>query len=84
MKVKSEVAQSLSRVQLLVTPWTAAHQAPPSMGCSSQEYWSGGPLPSLKLLLRVGLSLTSQLQLGKKSSLIFFKVKETHKLILNQ
>ena len=31
---------SLSRVQLLVTPWTAAHQAPPSMGFSRQEYWS--------------------------------------------
>ena len=36
----------LSRVQLLVTPWTAAHQAPPSMGFSRQEYWSGVPLPS--------------------------------------
>ena len=30
----------------LVTPWTAAHQAPPSMGFSRQEYWSGVPLPS--------------------------------------
>ena len=37
----------LSRVRLLVTPWTAAHQAPPSMGFSRQEYWSGVPLPSL-------------------------------------
>ena len=36
----------LSRVQLLATPWTAAHQAPPSMGFSKQEYWSGEPLPS--------------------------------------
>ena len=36
----------LSRVQLLSTPWTAAHQAPPSMGFSRQEYWSGVPLPS--------------------------------------
>ena len=33
--------RSLSRVQLLATPWTAAHQAPPSMGFSRQEYWSG-------------------------------------------
>ena len=40
--------KSLSRVRLLVTPWTAAHQAPPSMGSSRQEYWSGVPLPSLK------------------------------------
>ena len=38
--------KSLSRVWLLVTPWTAAHQAPPSMGFSGQEYWSGVPLPS--------------------------------------
>ena len=36
----------LSRVRLLATPWTAAHQAPPSMGFSRQEYWSGVPLPS--------------------------------------
>ena len=41
MKVKS-----LSQVQLLVSPWTAAYQAPPSMGFSRQEYWSGVPLPS--------------------------------------
>ena len=36
MKVKS-----LSRARLLATPWTAAYQAPPSMGFSRQEYWSG-------------------------------------------
>ena len=41
MKVKS-----LSRVLLLATPWTAAYQAPLSMGFSRQEYWSGVPLPS--------------------------------------
>ena len=35
----------LSHIQLLVTPWTAAHQAPLSMGFSRQEYWSGVPLP---------------------------------------
>ena len=38
--------KSLSHVQLLVTPWTVAYQAPPSMGFSRQEYWSGVPLPS--------------------------------------
>ena len=43
MKVK---VKSLSHVWLLVTPWTAAYQAPPSMGFSRQEYWSGVPLPS--------------------------------------
>ena len=41
MKVKL-----LSGVRLLATPWTAAHQAPPPMGFSRQEYWSGVPLPS--------------------------------------
>ena len=38
--------KSLSRVQLFTTTWTAAYQAPPSMGFSRQEYWSGVPLPS--------------------------------------
>ena len=38
--------KSLSRAQLLATPWAAAYQAPPSMGFSRQEYWSGVPLPS--------------------------------------
>ena len=41
MKVKL-----LSRVRLFATPWSAAYQAPPSMGFSRQEYWSGVPLPS--------------------------------------
>ena len=39
--------KSLSRVRLCATPWTAAYQAPPSLGFSRQEYWSGVPLPSL-------------------------------------
>ena len=43
MKVK---VKWLSRVQLLATPWTAAYQAPPSMGFSRQENWSGMLLPS--------------------------------------
>ena len=38
--------KSLSHVWLLAIPWTAADQAPPSMGFSRQEYWSGVPLPS--------------------------------------
>ena len=41
MKVKMK---SLSRVQLLATPWIAAYQAPLFMGFSKQEYWSGVPL----------------------------------------
>ena len=38
--------ESLSHVQLFVTPWTVAYQALPSMGFSRQEYWSGLPFPS--------------------------------------
>ena len=38
--------KSLSHIRLLATPWTAAYQAPPSMGFTRQEYWSGVPLPS--------------------------------------
>ena len=40
--------KSLSCVWLFSTPWTAAYQAPRSMGFSRQEYWSGVPLPSLR------------------------------------
>ena len=51
-----------SRVQLCVTPWTAVHQAPPSMGFSRQEYWSGVPLPSpqneIELSLKIKIVLT--------------------------
>ena len=59
--------KSLSRVRLSATPWTVAYQAPPSMGFSRQEYWSGVPLPSpdnksrtrqiLQLLVRSPLPL---------------------------
>ena len=42
----SEWVKSLSRVRLFATPWTVAYQAPPSMGFSRQEYWSGLPSPS--------------------------------------
>ena len=45
LKKWSEV-KSLSHVRLFVTQWTVAYQAPPSMGFSRQEYWSGLPFPS--------------------------------------
>ena len=59
--------KSLSRVRLLAIPWSAAYQAPSSMGFSRQEYWSGVPLPSLSfsvdlsnsLLLRSNIKLVS-------------------------
>ena len=46
---ESEVAQSCP------TPWTVAHQAPPSMGFSREEYWSGVPFPSPEDLLNSGI-----------------------------
>ena len=82
MKVK---VKSLSRVQLLATPWTAAYQAPPSMGFSRQEYWSGVPLPSPS-------PTTDQLnkhlwEQGSGGLILFFKalqvflIKKLHSLI---
>ena len=61
MKVKS-----LSRVRLCATPWTAAHQASPSMGFSRQEYWSGLPCLPLEDLLdpRIRASNTCVYGLG--------------------
>ena len=58
--------KSLSRVRLLATPWTAAYQASPSMGFSRQEYWSGVPLPSPELLLRVKLYFNSRVTLERE------------------
>ena len=45
LKVKVRV-KSLSCIRLFATMWTVAYQAPPSMGFSRQEYWSGLPFPS--------------------------------------
>ena len=50
--------KSFSRVRLFTTPWTAAYQAPPSMGFSKQEYWSGVPLPSPVCMLSLQLCPT--------------------------
>ena len=53
----------LSRLQLFVTPWTVTYQAPPTMGFSRQEYWSGVPFPSpiqdLEAVLPLGFVLAS-------------------------
>ena len=69
--------KSLSRVRLLATPWTAAHKAPPFMGFSRQEYWSGVPLPSPNIYVYVYLNVfiyvhihwisVNLIELGKKS-----------------
>ena len=70
LKSESEVAQScltLSNPMDFATPWTAFHQAPPSMGFSRQEYWSGVPSPSpyirMLLLLLLLLSHFSRVRL---------------------
>ena len=62
MKVKS-----LSRVQLVATPWTAACQAPLSMGFSRQEYWSGVPLPSPTKSVKVAIFSSSDLEEQKNN-----------------
>ena len=61
--------KALSRVRLLVTPWTAAYQAPPSIGFYRQEYWSGVPLPSpicttAKAIKYPGINLTKSVKLS--------------------
>ena len=62
--------KSLSHVQLFATPWTLAHQAPPSMGCSRQEYWSGVPFPSPGDLPNPGIKPTmGSLQLMRRGVL---------------
>ena len=52
-------AQSLSSVQLFVTPWTIDHEVSLSLGFSKQEYWSGLPFPSPRDLPHPGIKPTS-------------------------
>jgi len=74
--------KSLSRVRPSVTPWTAAYQAPPSMGFSRQEYWSGVPLPSptpkheVTELLEVGNQFW--LQRDKDQGIVIWSKYEAH------
>ena len=62
--------KSLSHVQLLATPWTAAYQAPLSVGVSRQEYWSGVLLPSLYMTTGKTIALTRRTFVGKVISLL--------------
>ena len=57
-KKEKKKVKSLSCVLLFVTLWTVAHQAPPSMGFSRQEYWSGLPVPSPGNLPDPGIELS--------------------------
>ena len=54
-----------------MTPWTATYQAPPSMGFSRQEYWSGLPLPSLNSATRNGLFTNSSSSRPRASSYLW-------------
>ena len=56
---------SLSRVQLLVTPWTVAHKAPLFMEFSRQEYWSGWPSPPPGDVPNPGIEPTSPALSGR-------------------
>ena len=62
--------KSLSRVWLLAAPWTAAYQAPPSIGFSGQQYWSGVPLPSPCFLNLIWLHTPGYLALGEYHTIL--------------
>ena len=77
--------KSLSHVWLLATPWTAAYQAPPPMWFSRQEYWSGVPLPSPRIVVYNNQNLKKNknknkkpwLRNGKRSCIdIFLKINK--------
>ena len=75
VKSESEVTQSCLT---LVTPWTAAYQAPLSMGFSRQEYWSGVPLPSLNMGYNWHLNIHLKQAGGLLSSASFAHTNESH------
>ena len=56
---------SLSCVRIVLTPWTVACQAPPSLGFSRKEYWSGGPFPSPRDLPGPGIKTASSCIAGR-------------------
>ena len=62
-------AQSLSCVQLFMTPWTGACQAPLSMGFSRQEYWSGFPFLTPRDLPNPGIKSVSPIWAGEFSTI---------------
>ena len=69
VKSESEVAQLLSRVRPSATPWTAAFQAPPSVGFSRQQFWSGVPMltQSNSFQYSFGMNLDQQLSFLEKA-----------------
>ena len=76
MKVKSESEVALS-CPTLATPWTAAYQAPPSIGFSRQKYWSGVPLPSPNTVYKVAENMI----LTMKKALCLFLVLDIERVL---
>ena len=74
--------KSLSRVRLCATPWTAAYQAPPSMGFSRQEYWSGVPLPSPGIMSRLVQTKQTKIEIYTKYTKLWYRRK--HRSIILQ
>ena len=72
--------KSLSRVWLFTTPWTAAYQAPPSMGFSRQEYWSGVPLPSLTPAYEISYKNSTAKLKNKQTNTIYSSVSSWYVL----
>ena len=66
---QSSEVKSLNRVRLFVTSWIIAHRAPPSMGFSRQEYWSGLPFPSPGDLPNPGIESKSPAIAGRRFNL---------------
>ena len=75
--------KSLSCVWLLATPWTAAYQAPLPMGFSRQEYWSGVPLPSPKVIYMTSNILIFQMFLSfiLGNTEVFSQVRSTNSVL---
>ena len=67
----------LSRVQLFATPWTVARQAPLSMGCSRQEYWSGLPLPFVAVQLLNHVQLYATPWTSARQASLFFTISQS-------
>ena len=72
--------KSLSHVRLFETPWTAAYQAPPSVGFSRQEYWSGVPLPPLMPAYEFSCKNSTAIQKNKQTNTIYSSVSSWYVL----
>ena len=80
-KSKWSEVKSLSHVRLFATSWTVAHQAPPSMGFSRQEYWSGLPFPSPGDLPDPGIEPRDRTQVSRLAGrrFNFWATREPHR-----